>query len=193
MRFKGRRLFGALIVAACFAAASTASAATIRTNATGYAGDANRTLIFDYWGWGMTCGLTLEFSASSQTFTAATLPATSLNHGRVTTDSAACTSGFTATPLNVPWTYDLVASGGAGNVTATTRIVIKNLQMQWGIPGTAYLCLYAGDVPTTIDATGAVMSASTSLPLVRGAITCPDPLSIRGTIALSPALAVTLS
>lgn len=191
MRSLKALLVGVLGLVAFTVVASRASGSTIRANSGSYTAVAARALTFDPAGFAVTCDLTFAFRARATSVTAASLPTTLVDYGTVSGSVGSCDGGWGLTLLNQPWSYDMVVSGGAGNVTGSSRITIKNAQLEFPSGG-SFRCLYAGSIPLTLNAAGTVMTLTVRLPLVTGPL-CGDPLVVSGTLALSPAVVLTLS
>lgn len=193
MRVLTSVLVGALGVLAFALATTSATASTIRVNSSSYTGVVARSIVFDPGGLGMRCDRTLAFGVSSTSFTAASLPAVIARFGSVTARAGVCDGGYVVTLLGMPWALEANVSGGAGNVTGTTRLVIKDVQFERANATGTYRCLYRGDLVSSLNSVGTTASVNASLPLVSGSILCPSPGSLVGTIALSPAAVLTLS
>jgi hypothetical protein len=176
-------LVGILGLAAFASFASAANASTITANSSSYTGVATRTLTLDPGGLGIVCDLTFVLGLRATSVTAASLVASLVDFGTVRGTTGACDGGFVVTLLNQPWRYDALVSGGAGNVTATTGLIIKNAQFsirgRSGIPS----CLYQGDVGASINAAGTQLNINSSVPLVSG-IACPAPGRLSGNFAV---------
>lgn len=190
MRLLKALVIGALSLAAFLQFAAAAAGSSIGSNTTNFTGVASRTLTLDPGGLSITCDITFTFTISRTPVTVAWLPAVITDYGTASA-RAACPSGVTLIFLNAPWRYNATMSGGPGNVTASTSFNIKNMQFEVGL-GSFFRCLYAGDVPGTINALGSIFSISTSVPYVNGGIACPVPMRMAGTASLNPNLRLTL-
>lgn len=173
--------------------ASAAQASTIRANSSSFTGVAARTLTLDPGGLSIRCDLTFVLGLRSTSVTAAALPASLVNFGTVTGRAGSCDGGFVVTLLGLPWSYDATVSGGAGNVTGSTALTIKNAQFQIANSGGSLRCLYQGNVVGSINPAGTSLSINGSVPLASGSILCPSPGNLVGNFAVSPAAVLTLS
>lgn len=193
MRVLTSVLVGVLGVLAFALATTSATASTIRVNNSSFTGVVARTITFDPGGLSIRCDRTLALGVSSTSFTAASLPAVIARFGAVTARAGSCDGGHVLTLLGMPWAMEANVSGGPGNVTGTTRVVIKDVQFERANAAGTFRCLYRGDLASSLNAAGTTATVNANLPLVSGSILCPSPGILAGTIALSPAAVLTLS
>lgn len=177
------------LLALCGLTAAASAATLTVTSGSSYTLTARQTLTLDPGGLAIACDHSFGVSLNATTISASSLPASIPRFGSLPRGSTGnCSGGQIFTHLGLPWQLD--ASNGTGRADGTL-LTIRNMQFERTIG--ALTCLYAGDLSGTVGSSGTVVNVSgSSVPLASGPFLCPDPGTMSGTFAVSPALVVTL-